>query len=322
MSLRVVLVGGSGDDIAALLAERLPSAEAVVLADSGRLAEALAEADAVVCNRLEPGDTRNAGRLRLVQATSAGADRVDPSALPPGCILCNAYAHEDAIAEWVLMAVLALTRHLLVYDRALRRGAWSRGLPLERELRGRTLGTIGYGHIGRRVAELGQAFGMEAVAVTRRPTHKREGGLRWLGPLDHLDRLCEEADVAVVCVPLEPETAGIVGKPQLELLGRDGYLVNVARGGVVQEQPLYEALRGGGIAGAALDVWWSYPQSRDTAAQPSAFPFHELDNVVMTPHVSGRSEGTRRGRTEFVVDQLVRLAEGRPLKNVQAVGSS
>lgn len=321
MSLRVVLVGGAGDDIAARLHERLPGAQVVRVNNPDRLSHALADADAVVCNRLEPTDTRNARRLRLVQATSAGADQVDRAALPPGCILCNAYEHEDAIAEWVIMATLALTRHLLVYDRGLRSGEWSRDLPLERELRGRTLGTIGFGHIGRRVVELGRPLGMKAVAVTRTPTPERAEGLRSLRPLADLDRLFAEADVAVVCVPLSEETEGIVGARQLELLGPDGYLVNVARGGIVQELPLYEALRAGRIAGAALDVWWRYPGFRRAKAEPSACPFHELDNVVMSPHVSGRSDGTRRGRADFVVEQLIRLAEGQPLENVLEVGS-
>jgi phosphoglycerate dehydrogenase-like enzyme len=320
VSLRVVVVGGTGDDVAARLIERVPGSEVVRVSDPSRLRDALEDADAVVCNRLTPEDTRGASRLRLVQAMSAGADRVDPTALPPGCVLCNIYEHEDAIAEWVLMSVLALTHHLHLYDRALRQGSWSRDLPLERELRDRTLGTIGYGHIGRRVVELGTAFGMDAIAVTRSPTPERTAGLGWLGSLDDLDRLFEEADVAVVCVPLTPETDGIVGATQLDLLGPDGYLANVARGGIVQEQPLYEALRDGRIAGAALDVWWQYPESRDAPAQPSAFAFHELENVVMTPHVSGRSEGTRAGRAEFVVDQLARLAEGRALENVVAEG--
>jgi phosphoglycerate dehydrogenase-like enzyme len=296
--------------------------EIVRVREHETLADALAEADAVVCNRLESADTRGARRLRLVQATSAGADRVDPAALPPGCVLCNAYEHEDAIAEWVLMAVLVLTRHLLRYDRGLRENDWSRGLPLERELRGRTIGTLGFGHIGRRVVELARAFGMDAIAVTRSPTPERAraGGLRWLGPLEALDRLFSEADVAVVCVSLTEETRDLVGVPQLELLGPDGYLANIARGAVVQERPLYEALREGRIAGAALDVWWNYPETRSAKAQPSAYPFHELDNVVMTPHVSGRSEGTRHGRTALVIEQLVRLAEGRPLQNVLAEG--
>jgi phosphoglycerate dehydrogenase-like enzyme len=322
VALRVVLAVGAGDDIAPSLLERLPGTEIVRVREHESLADALVDADALVCNRLEPADTRGAQNLRLVQATSAGADRVHPAALPPGCTLCNAYEHEDAIAEWVMMAVLALTRHLVRYDGGLRENDWSRGLPLERELRGRTIGTLGFGHIGRRVVELGRAFGMDAVAVTRSPTPERAraGGLRWLGSLADVDRLFDEADVAVVCVPLTEETSDLVGPGQLELLGPDGYLANIARGGVVQERPLYEALRDGRIAGAALDVWWNYPESRDAKAAPSAYPFHELDNVVMTPHVSGRSEGTRRGRTAFVVEQLVRLAKGRPLQNVLAEG--
>jgi phosphoglycerate dehydrogenase-like enzyme len=322
VGLRVVLAVGDGDDIASALIERVPGMEIVRVREHEALADALAEADAVVCNRLEPADTRAAGRLRLVQATSAGADRVDPAALPSGCVLCNAYEHEDAIAEWVLMAVLALTRRLLRYDRGLRERDWSRGLPLERELRGRTIGTLGFGHIGRRVVELAEAFGMGAVAVTRSPTPERAGadGVRWLGSLDDVDRLFAEADVAVVCVPLTVETRGLVGRHQLDLLGPDGYIANIARGAVVQERPVYEALRDGRIAGAAFDVWWNYPETRGAKAPPSAYPFHELDNVVMTPHVAGRSEGTRRGRTAFVVEQLARLAEGRPLENVLAEG--
>jgi phosphoglycerate dehydrogenase-like enzyme len=315
-ALRVVLAVADGDDIAPSLVERIPGMEIVRVGASDSIADALREADALVCNRLEPADTRFATRLRLVQATSAGADRVDRAALPPGCVLCNAYEHQDAIAEWVLMALLALTRHLFAYDRGLRASDWSRDLPLERELYGRTMGTVGYGHIRRRVVELARAFGMEAVAVTRSPAPERANGLRWLAPLDELDRLFEEADVAVVCVPLAPETTAIIGARQLDLLGPDGYLANVARGAIVQEQPLYEALRERRIAGAALDVWWRYPESRHAPAQPSAYPFHELDNVVMTPHVSGRAAGTRSGRTAFVVEQLVRLAEGRPLENV------
>lgn len=284
------------------------------------LVDDLADADAVVCSRLTAEDTRGAHRLRLVQATYAGAERIDVAALPPGCTFCNVYGHEDAIGEWVVMSMLALTHHLLAYDGALRAGRWLRDLPLERELRGRTVGTLGFGHIGRRVAELAGAFGMEAIAVTRSPSREREAGLRWLGGLDERDRLLAESDFVVVSVPLSAETEGLVGARELELLGAEGYLLNVARGAVVDERALYEALRDGVIAGAALDVWWRYPERRGEPTPPSEFPFGELPNVVMTPHVSGRSAGTDRHRRDFIVEQLLRLAAGRPLENVVAVG--
>jgi phosphoglycerate dehydrogenase-like enzyme len=294
--------------------ERLESVSEVELVDD------VHNADAIICNRLTVDDSRGARRLRLVQALSAGADSIDRAALPEGCALCNAYAHEDAIAEWVLMATLALTRNLVAYDRALREGEWLR-LPPERELRERTLGAIGYGHIARRVAELARAFGMEVVAVTRSPSRERGEGLRWLGGLDRLDDLLREANVAVVAVPLAPETDGLLGRRELELLGADGYLVNVARGAIVDEEALYEALRERRIAGAALDVWWTYPGRRRERTPPSRFPFGELDNVVMTPHVSGATVGTVEGRRTFVVEQLLRLDRGEPLVNVVAVGS-
>lgn len=119
-----------------------------------------------------------------------------------------------------------------------------------------------------------------------------------------------------MCVPGGGETRGLVGARELERLGHDGYLVNVARGEVVDERALYEALRDGVIADAALDVWSRYPRGEDERTPPSAFPFHELDNVIMTPHVSGHAESTREARREFVAAQLVRLAEGRSLENV------
>lgn len=313
----------AGDGYSAELARRVEEAgiglARVQPGDSDALRRELADADAVLCNRLEPADTAGASRLRLVQALSAGADRVDPAALPPGCTLCNLYGHEQAIAEWALLGMLAVSRHVVVYDRRLREGHWSPGLPMEHELAGRVVGTIGYGHIGRRVVELARALGMEAVAVSRSPTPQRAAGVRWLGGREDVTRLMEEADFAVVATPLTDDTRGLVGARELDALGPDGVLVNVARGEIVDEQALYEALRDRSIGGAALDVWYRYPRGGEGAA-PSAFPFHELDNVVMTPHVSGRSHGTRERRARFLVEQLRRLERGAPLENVLAVG--
>ena len=321
-----VVVGANDESLAEELRERLDGFEIVRVHrdDRDALRRELAGADAVLTNRLEVEDTRDATRLRLAQALSAGADRLDAAALPPGCALCNVHGHEEAVAQWALMAMLALTRHLLPYDRDLRQGRWHRwppdALPAERTLEGRVLGSIGYGPIGRRTAELARAVGMETVAVTRRPSPEREAGLGWLGGLDEVDRLMREAEVALVALPLTRDTRGIVDARRLELLGADGYVVNVARGELVQEEALYRALRDGAIAGAAIDVWYAYPSGPGEEVAPSRLPFHELENVVMTPHVSGRSEQTWRRRHDFFVAQLERLRDGRELHNVVAVG--
>ena len=321
-----VVVAANDETLAKELRERLDGFEIVRVHrdDRAALRRALADADAVLTNRLDRDDTGDATRLRLAQAFSAGADRLEHAALPPGCALCNVHGHEEAVAQWALMAMLGLTRHLLAYDRDLRRGRWHRwppdALPAERTLEGRVLGSVGYGPIGRRTVELARAAGMETVAVTRGPSPDRARGLGWLGGLDEIDRLMRDADVVLVALPLTPDTRGIVDARRLELLGGDGYLVNVARGELVQEEALYRALRDGAIAGAAIDVWYSYPSGPGEEVAPSRFPFHELENVLMTPHVSGRSEQTWRRRHDFFVDQLERLRDGRELRNVVGVG--
>lgn len=273
--------------------------------------------------RLAPKDTASATRLRLVQAFSAGADSVDPKALPPGSLFCNVRGHEQTMAEWVLLGALAVQRGLLFYDRELRRGVWHRGWDEpgpESDLGERTFGCVGFGAIGQRVAHLATCLGARTLAVTRSPSEERAAAVDRLAGLGELRRLFEESDVVVVCLPLRPETDGLVGRTELEALGPKGILVNVARGPVVQERALYEALRDGRLGGAALDVWYRYPKGRSDRARPAGQPFWELDNVVMSPHVSGSSASTRRRRWEFVAAQLRRLETGEPLENVVAKG--
>ena len=188
------------------------------------------------------------------------------------------------------------------------------------DLYGHTLGIVGFGTIGRKVAELGRAFGMRCVAVTHAPDSARRSEVDRLDSIDGLPCLLEESDYVVVCVPLSPETRGLVSARELDMLGPHGYLANVARGPVVDERALYEALRDRRIAGAATDVWYQYPTLEEPAPLPSQYPFWELDNVVMTPHFAGLTRGAFRGRWLFVAEQLQHSADGDPLKNVIATG--
>ena len=222
------------------------------------------------------------------------------------------------------MAIFGLHRRLLVFDRDLRQGRWHRrdedflGALPPGDLDELTVGTVGLGPIGAKVSELARCLGMRTIAVTRSPSPERARryGLEWLGSLAELPQLLEQADFAVVCLPLRPETEGLIGARELELLGPEGFLLNVGRGRVVDEQALYEALRDARIAGAALDVWYRYPSDEGPHPLPAEHPFWQLDNVIMTPHVSARSQAARRKRYEFVAEQLRRLNAGRPLENV------
>ena len=206
-----------------------------------------------------------------MQSLSAGADGVEPEASPDGAVACNVRGHERVMAEWVLMALLALPRKVLLLDRDLREGLWHRHggdhLDLEApELEGKTVALVGYGQIGREVEEFVRLLGAGTVAVTRRA---RDGAR----PLGDTADVLRGADFAVVSLPGQAGT--VMGAPD-EALGPDGYLVNVGRGKVVDEDALFAALRNGRIAGAALDVWYRYPRDDGEVVQPSRHPFHEL----------------------------------------------
>lgn len=280
------------------------------------IASALAGADAFVGSRLPARLAAAGSGLGLVQSAGAGVDAIDLSALDDSVVVANVFEHERSIAEHVLMAVLALQRQLLPADQALRRGHWANpardpALPLSRTLTGQRVGIVGYGHIGQEIARLTHALGMRPQAVRRSPAREPDEWLESLGGPEQLPDLLASSDVVVVCVPLSEETRGMIGREQLAAMRPEAYLVNVARGAVVEEEALYAALRDRTIAGAALDVWWRPPPAPGRVDLPASLPFAELDNVVFTPHVSGVTEETFRRRAREIGANLARFAAGQ-----------
>ena len=254
--------------------------------------------------------------LRLVHSPGAGIDGIDFAALPPGCIVCNVYGHEYALAEYTFMVMAALNRRLFQADRALRAENWGDRQP-SKELRGRTLLIIGAGHIGAELARWGNFMGMKVIGVTRTPSPLRavDLGLAELKGLGDLRTLLPTADFVVVAVPHAPETEGLIGAVELGLMQPTAFLVNVGRGPVVQETALYQALREGWIGGAAIDVWYKYPVGSEPTP-PASPPFHELDNIIMTPHTAGYTDGTMNYRWQFMAENIRRLVQGEPLEQV------
>src|SRR3546814_732910 len=148
--------------------------------------------------------------------------------------------------------------------------------PMHRELRGHTVGIVGYGHIGREVAQRCKAFGMRVMAVSR--TVREEPGLvDWYGTVAEMDRLLAESDFVVVCAPLDDSTRGMIGAAQFAKMKPDAVIANVGRGEVIDEAALYAALAGWRIRGGIIDVWYSYPSKDDPNPWPSRFPFPKLD---------------------------------------------
>lgn len=286
------------------------------------LARSLAEADAMIAMRFT-ADTPAMPRLRLLQLPGAGFDQIDFDAVPPGCAVCNVFEHEIGIAEYVCVAMLEWATGFARMDANLRRGDWGDSLfvdgPVHGELFGRTVGIVGYGHIGREVARRARAFGMRVIAATRTP---RDDDLvdEMMG-LDRLGDLLGAADFVVLAVPLVPATRGLLGAAEFAAMKDGGVLINVGRGAVVDEDALYAALRDRVIGGAAIDVWYRYPDHPgdhpgDHPVMPSRHPFQDLDNVYMTPHASGWTDGLLARRARAIAANLDRFARGEPLLNL------
>ena len=312
--MKVAFVGAFAVRLADRVTAHLTLPCDVILADEATIASQIAEVDVVVTLAFTREMGTAARRLRLVQVPGAGLDRIDRSAIRAAASLANAYGHETGIAEYVLGAMLALRRSLGALDAALRRGTWESqwavgvpAPPVWPELAGQALGILGYGRIGRRVARLALAFDMTVRAIRQRQMEHEGSELAFLGGADSLDEVLRSADYLAVTLPLTPATRGLLGERELRLMKPTAILVNVARAEIIDEDALYHALACGTIAGAALDVWYRYPTAPGPM-MPSNRPFHDLPNVLMTPHVAGWTEGTLDARARLIAENIARVA--------------
>ena len=255
--------------------------------------------------------------LRLIQGIGAGTEGIDFANLPTGCTVCNVYGHEWAVAEYCFMTMAMLNREIVKQDAAMRIGYWSGGV-FRNELRNCHLLVLGLGHIGAEVARWGNFYGMRVTGLTRSPSNERRQrlGLNAIGNLSEVSTYLPEADFVVVAIPHNIETADFIGFAELKAMKRSGYLINVARGPIVDEQSLFAALRDKIIAGAANDVWYIYPNSLDEICLPATYPFHELPNIILSPHNAGTTDGTMNYRFEFIAKNIGRFYQGEPLQNV------
>jgi phosphoglycerate dehydrogenase-like enzyme len=238
----------------------------------------------------------------------------------PGVAVHNLHHNAAPVAELALMLLLAAAKYALRYDRALRANDWR--IRYERPaptilLEGRTALILGYGAIGRRVAAACRALGMATLATRRRldaPT--TEEGTE-IHSASALRDLLPRAEALIICLPHTPETDGLIGAAELALLSSHSVLVNIGRGPIVDEAALYESLRDGRLAAAGLDVWYSYPpdEAARAAWPPSAYPFGELDNVIMSPHRGGATNETARLRMTALAEMLKAAAAGREMGN-------
>jgi phosphoglycerate dehydrogenase-like enzyme len=275
-------------------------------------------ADVIVGVRLGTGEP-TPRKLRLYQAPAAGTDAIDPALLPQDATLCNSFGHENAIAEYVIAALLMHHVPVADADARLRLGEWTwwAGRPgaLRSELGSQTIGLLGYGHIGKAIGARAKAFGMRVSVANRSPVPVSAGVDESCG-LNRLAQFMASADVIVVSLPLTDDTKGIIDAAAFAAMRPDALIVNVGRGPVIEEKALFEALKAKRIGGAIIDTWYTYPTVEKPETTPGNLPFETLTNLVMTPHMSGWTDGTVRRRQETIAGNIHRLAQGLPLVNI------
>jgi phosphoglycerate dehydrogenase-like enzyme len=320
--MRIVFHGANATGFSDGFADLLDGAATIaVLPDvleTAEQREVYAAADVIIGIRFDAALPRPE-RLQLFQLPAAGYDAVDFAALPPNAVVCNCFGHETPIAEYVMAALLQHTVPLVDADQRLRKREWAywAGAP-ERahgEIAGSTLGLVGFGHIGKAVAQRAKAFGIRIHVANRSPVATSHVVDRYF-PFSDLAGFWGSADYHVITVPLAPETRGIVDAAAFRAMPPHAVLVNVARGPVVDEQALFDALRDRWIGGAVIDTWYRYPTASEPNAPPANLPFWDLPNVVMTPHMSGWTQGTIRRRQEAMAENIRRRMRSEPCENV------
>ena len=275
-------------------------------------------------------------KLKLVLQPWVGTDWLDPGFLPEGLMVCNAGGHAASMAEHVMATLLEHALELRRQHADMLAGRWHRaGRNAASEARhghlnGKTLGLVGFGEIAQAVVQRAQAFNMTCAAIARSPRDATPAGLDWIGTGDDLPRLLGESDYVVLTCDLNSETEGMIDAAAFGHMKPSAYLVNVARGEVIAENALFEALRDRRIAGAALDTWYRYPVNIDDAEpdpdrggpfQGSRFDFNALDNVLLTPHSSAHTFDADEGRYISIGQSLREYADGQIPKRHVATGT-
>ena len=284
--------------------------------EHGRDAEVLASVRA-------PGEyIRNAPNLRMIQTFGAGIDKVDLDAVRTrgDIILCNNHVNSAEVAESAIALLLTAAKNIIPSDRELRAGNWIHrwGGPVPNlEIRGKNALIIGLGHIGADIAKRLKSFEVTITAATRSGTSKNTDNVDEVVRITEIQPYVEKADFVILSLPLTDESRNLVDEEFLSWMKPTSILVNISRGEIVVEAALYEALKEKHIHGAGIDVWWRYPTKwRGTVVPPADLPFHELDNIVISPHRAAYSENVRHELYQFAAENILRFVRGETPLNI------
>ena len=250
--------------------------------------------------------------LRVIARAGVGYDTVDLEAATRHgkVVTVTPTANHDAVAEHAVALILGVARDLLRLDRGIRGGVYTKESLVP--LRGKTLGIAGLGRIGRSVAERASAFNMKLIAYEKFPDQNFVD--RYGIDLVDLDTLLQRSDFVTIHLPLSPETKGCINRQALQQMKPGSFLINTARGGLIVEEDLVEALRSGTLAGAGLDVTQQEPPEPDN-------PLLTLDNVILTPHVAGIDSQSFRDMGVSCAQSIIDLHRGKWVEEATLNGS-
>jgi len=281
----------------------------IVAADRAQLLQQAADADAIF-GTINPALFRAAKKLKWVQVYSAGVEGYRfPEFVSSGVVLTNCKIIQGPnIADHALAMLLALTRDLNIFIPARATQTWSRGEYHPIELRGKTAVVIGVGGIGSQIAQRAHAFGMTVIGVDPKDMPFNPYVSRMVYP-DQLDTVLPQADVVFISAPLTPESEGMMGPRQFELLKTGAYFIVVSRGKLYDTGALVKALDSRRLAGAGLDVTNPEPL-------PKGHPLWRFENVIITPHIAGHSDNVEARRIALIKENIARFVNGQPLLNV------
>ncbi len=290
----------------------VPSMEVIVVGKNTSVPQvALADAE-IIAGWVTREAICNAPNLRWAQHWAAGVDSLtrDPDIQMKDFVLTNGSGvHGIPIREHILAFLLTFARGFHHQIRAQQRRAWR---PLAREeifeLAGKTLLLIGVGAIGEAVAQVADALGMYVLGARRDPSQTVTGIAKMFGPAQLLEAL-PQADFVVLTVPMTEETCNMIGERELRAMQTHAYLINIGRGGTIDEAALARALREGWIAGAGLDVF-------ETEPLPDDSPLWDMDNIIITAHYAGNTPQYAQRAMDIFLDNLRRYQNGKPLRNV------
>lgn len=278
----------------------------------------ISDAEVIVKGNLSQADLDKARNLRMVVVPWTGVDGLPLERLRErGVIVSNTHENAEVVAERAVALALAVTGRVVELHNDLAQGVWL-GRPSNKEatwysIIGKRCSVLGLGKIGQAIAKLISGFECEITGF------KRTSG----GEFSYVKRVTDDihdavraGDLVFVALPLTKKTAGIIGSDLLSQM-KGKYLVNVSRGRVIEEQALYDALKSGTLAGAAIDVWYEYPSSDRPATLPSRYPIHRFSNVVMSPHVGSWSVESMHSMVNGALKNIESfLLKGRPEEEI------